>query len=149
MECLYTFISPEMFREFIKPAYKKIYSAWRELGVELIIHHGDSYAATLVPDMIDVGIDIWQGVLVSNDVPALVRQYGGKISFMGGIETEKVEHDGWTREEVREEVRRACTECGKLYYIPSICQGGPGSVYPGVYEAISQEIDAFSGEYFR
>lgn len=144
-----TFISPEMFREFIKPAYERIYRAWREGGVELIIHHADSYAATLVPDMIDVGIDIWQGALFSNDVPALVKQYGGKISFMGGIETEKVEYDGWTVEDVKAEVQRVCTQCGKHYYIPCICQGAPGSVYPGVYEAISAEIDRINREYFK
>ena len=143
-----TFLSPEMFREFIKPAYEKIYAAWREGGVQVIVHHSDSFAATLVEDMIDMGIDIWQGVLTTNNVPELVKKYGGKISFMGGIETEKVDFGGWTQEGVREEVRRACNECGKHYYIPCVCQGGPGSSYPGVYEAISEEIAAYSKEYF-
>ena len=142
-----TFLSPEMFREFIKPAYQKIYAVWRECGVQVIIHHSDSFAATLVEDMIDMGIDIWQGVLTTNNVPELVKKYGGKISFMGGIETEKVDFGGWTQEGVREEVHRACDECGKLYYIPCICQGHPGSCYPGVFEAISQEIENYNKEY--
>ena len=37
------FLSPEMFREFFVPAYKKIYGFWKENGVELIVHHSDSY----------------------------------------------------------------------------------------------------------
>ena len=46
-----------MFEEFILPSYKKIYGYYKSHGVELIVHHSDSYAATLVPYMIDMGID--------------------------------------------------------------------------------------------
>ena len=82
-----TFLSPDMFREFIKPAFMKIYGYYKEHGVQLIIHHSDSYAATLVPDMIDMGIDIWQGVMNTNNIPELIKKYGGKITFMGGIDS--------------------------------------------------------------
>jgi hypothetical protein len=81
-----SFLSPEMFDEFITPAYKKIYGFWKANGVEIIIHHSDSYAANLVPSMIECGIDSWQGVMSTNDVPALVKEYGGKITFHGGID---------------------------------------------------------------
>ena len=110
--------------------------------------HSDSYAATLVPDMIDMGIDVWQGVMTSNDIPALIKQYGPKITFMGGVDSADVDHPGWTREEVRKEVRRACDECGKLYFIPGASQGLPLSTYEGVYEAMTEEIDAYSKECF-
>jgi hypothetical protein len=143
-----TFISPEMFREFYKPAYQKIYGYYKSHGVELLIHHSDSYAATLVPDMIDMGIDIWQGVMTSNDIPTLIKNYGGKISFMGGIDSAAIDHPGWTREEVAREVRRACTECGKLYFIPGASQGLAMSTFPGVYDATSEEIDKMSKEMF-
>ncbi len=143
-----TFISPEMFREFYKPAYQKIYGYYKEHGVELLIHHSDSYAATLVPDMIDMGIDIWQGVMTSNNIPELIKKYGGKISFMGGIDSAAIDHPGWTREEVAREVRRACEECGKLYFIPGASQGLAMSTFPGVYEATTEEIDKMSKEMF-
>ncbi|POP31733.1 uroporphyrinogen decarboxylase [Lactonifactor longoviformis] len=143
-----TFISPEMFGEFYLPAYKKIYSCYRENGVELIVHHSDSYAATLVPYMIDMGIDIWQGVMTSNNIPELIQKYGPQISFMGGIDSASIDHPGWTKEEVRREVQRACRECGKLYFIPGASQGLPLSTFEGVYEATSEEIDAVSREMF-
>ena len=82
-----TFISPAMFEEFFLPAYKKIYKRYRDNGVELIVHHSDSYAATLVPYMIEMGVDIWQGVMTTNNVPELIKKYGGQISFMGGIDS--------------------------------------------------------------
>ena len=58
-----------MFEEFIYPAYKDIYGVYKENGADLIVHHSDSYAATLVPYMIDMGISIWQGVMTTNDIP--------------------------------------------------------------------------------
>lgn len=143
-----TFISPDMFGEFFVDAYKEIYGYYKSHGVELIVHHSDSYAATLVPHMIDMGIDIWQGVMTSNNIPDLIQKYGGKISFMGGIDSASVDHPGWTREEVKQEVRRVCKEYGKLYYIPSASQGLNMSTFEGVYEALSEEIDNCSREMF-
>lgn len=32
-------------------------------------------------------------------------------------------------------------ECGNKYLIPCIAQGGPGSVYPGVYKSLCDSID--------
>ena len=67
---------------------------------------------------------------------------------MGGIDSAKVDFPGWTEEIVAAEVRRACEECGKLYFIPNASQGLPMSTYPGVYEALSREIDNMSKEMF-
>lgn len=143
-----TFLSPDMFREFIKPAYEKIYGYYKSHGVELIIHHSDSFAATLVPDMIDVGIDIWQGVMRSNDISKLIKEYGGKITFMGGIDSADVDFPGWTPEIVANQVDRACKEFGKHYFIPNASQGLPVSTFPGVYEELTKQIDLCSKKYF-
>ena len=143
-----TFISPEMFEEFFLNPYKQIYGYYKSHGVELIVHHSDSYAATLVPYMIEMGIDIWQGVMTTNDIPELIRRYGGQITFMGGIDSAKVDYPGWTREAVAREVRKACETCGTRYFIPSASQGLAMSTFEGVYEAVSEEIDAMSREMF-
>lgn len=143
-----TFLSPQMFADFFVEPYKKIYDYYHDHGVELVIHHSDSYAATLVPSMIEMGIDIWQGCMESNNVPELIQKYGGSISFMGGIDNKAVDFDGWTQEDCRKAVRKACDACGSKFYIPCITQGGPGSVYPGTYMGLSQEIDIYSQEVF-
>lgn len=70
-----SFISPDMFDEVILPAYEKIYGYWKANGVQLIIHHSDSYGANLVPSMIRMGIDIWQGCMYGNNIPELVKKY--------------------------------------------------------------------------
>lgn len=138
-----TFMSPDMFREFIKPCYEKIYGYYRDHGVDIIIHHSDSYAETLIPDMIDLGVDVWQGALKnSNDLPALIDKYGGKISFMGGIDDQVVDVDNWTPESVRQEVFDSIDELKDGgFFIPCLTQGGPFSLYDGVYDEVTKAID--------
>lgn len=139
----FSFISPDMFDEFILPAYEKIYGYWKANGVQLIIHHSDSYGANLVPSMIRMGIDIWQGCMYGNNIPELVKKYGGKISFQGGIDNGKVDKTDWKKEEVEAEVRKVIREVGsKNYFIPATVMGEPGSVFPGVYDYISDVICA-------
>jgi len=143
-----TFMSPAMFEEFILPAYKKIYGFYKDNGVEVIVHHSDSYAATLVPFMIDMRMDIWQGVMTTNNIPELIKEYGGKITFMGGLNNGELDKEDWSREEIAEHVEKGCKECGKLYYIPCLIQGAPGSTYAGVYDTVNEEIDKVSAKMF-
>ena len=138
-----SFISPEMFDEFILPAYEKIYGYWKANGVQLLIHHSDSYGANLVPSMIKMGIDIWQGCMYGNNIPELVKTYGGQISFQGGIDNGKVDRPDWTKEELEEEVRKVIREVdSRNYFIPATVMGEPGSVFSGVYDYITDVIRA-------
>ena len=143
-----TFMSPDMWREFIKPAYAKIYGYYKAHGVEVIVHHNDAFSATLVPDMIDVGIDVWQGVVSTNNVAELVEKYGDKISFMGPVDSAKVDFPGWTKEVVREQVWKACETFGTKSVIHGASIGGPMSSLPGVYQAITDAIDEYNAEKF-
>ena len=143
-----TFMAPEMFAEFYLEPYKQVYGYLHDHGVELIVHHSDSYCETLVPYMIEMGIDIWQGVMTTNNIPAMIEKYGGQISFMGGINSATIDHANWSAEQIESEVRRACTEYGKLYFIPGASQGGPNSTFPGVYECVDEMIDKVSADLF-
>ena len=91
--------------------------------------------------MIDMGIDIWQGTMSSNNIPELIQKYGDKITIMGGIDSASVDRPDWTPELVEKEVRRVCEENG-------ITQGLGISTFPGVYETASEVIDKISKEKF-
>ena len=144
-----SFLAPDMFEEFIVPAFKKIYGYYKENGVELIVHHSDSYVANLAKFMPEMQIDILQGCTTTNNVPELVKEWGPKgVSWMGDLDNGMLDKPDITREEIAAEVRRACEQNGKLYFIPNLARGLAGSTYPGVYEAISEEIDKMSKEMF-
>ncbi len=142
------FMSPEMFDEFLLEPYKQIYGYYRDHGVEMIVHHSDSYAADLVPEMIEMGVDVFQGCMETNHIDQLIEKYGDKISFMGGIENRAVDFENWTDENCDKVVRRVCEQYGMQHFIPCIAEGGPGSVYPGVYMSLSNSIDKLNEEKF-
>ncbi|MEG1619709.1 MAG: uroporphyrinogen decarboxylase family protein [Eubacterium sp.] len=143
-----TFLSPAMFDEFILPGYKKIYQFYKDHGVELIVHHSDCFAATIVPEMIEMGVNVWQGCMTTNNVPELIEKYGQKITFMGDIDSGVVDFPGWNREITEKYTRKACEECGKVHFIPCLTQGLGFSSFPGVYEATDEIIDELSKEMF-
>lgn len=136
-----TFFSPEMFAEFFEQPYKTLYGYYKNHGVDLVIHHSDSYAATLVPTMINMGIDIWQGVTTTNNIPELIKEYGGSISFMGGVNNLDVDIADWSNTNTYHNVNKIVQACGNKYFIPCNTLGGPSSCYPGVYEATSRAIE--------
>ena len=143
-----SFISPAMFREFFLKPYQTLFTYWREHGAEMIYMHNDSYSANLVPLLIESGIDVWQGCTTRCNVPALVQEFGGRMTFMGDIDSGVVDTPDWTPELIEREVRRACTTNGKLHFIPCMTMAAPPSLYPGVFECLTENIDKMSKEMF-
>ena len=145
------FMDPDTYREFFKDRYEKLYRHIKEIGKEvgkdiIVIHHADSHCAEIIDDMADMHIDIWQGALPSNDIPALQRHLMGKKPYlMGGIDAGIVDNPFSTEEEVRQEVQRAIHDSEALPgFIPCITYGLPESIRPGIFEMISEEIEKYN-----
>ena len=144
-----TFLRPSMFDDYFLEPYKQIYGYYHDHGVEMIVHHADSWCASIVPEMIEMGIDVWQGPMHSNNVPELVKKYGKQITFMGEIDNKFVDFEQWTPEICREVAERSIESVGTPEgFIPCITQGGPGSVYAGTYEELWKAIDNYNIRHF-
>ena len=143
------FMSPETFEQIMLPAYKKVYGFYKDNGVDIIVHHSDSYAVEYVPYMIEMGVDVFQGAVSENNIPALVEKYGDKICFHAGLDNGKFDVANWSAEAMEAELDRVIRECGGKHIIPGLTMGGPGSLYPGVYEAVDEIIDRLSKKYFK
>ena len=142
------FMRPETWREFIKPQYEKTYQYIHDQGVK-IIHHSDSFLEPIIEDMVDLKIDVWQGGLPQNDIPAILKQLDGRMTLMGGLDAGIVDREDSTEEEIRREVRKACEEYGSCgHFIPSITYGGPGTIYPEHDVIINDEIDKYNREVY-
>ena len=143
-----TFIAPAMFEDYFLDSYKQIYKYYHDHGVEVIVHHADSYAATLVPDMIEMGIDIWQGAMSSNNIPELLEKYKGQITIMAGIDTAWVDKPDWSREEISMVVNRELDKYDPHGFIPCMTIGGPFSTFKEVYGLTTEEIDKYNQKRF-
>ena len=137
------FMHPDMWRAFFKEPYRRFYGYIRSRGC-IAIHHADSYLVPIVDDMAEIGIQVWQGVLPENDIPALQRHLQGKLVLMGGIGA-AIDRSDATAEEVCDYTRRTLRSCCPGgHFIPSITYGLPGAVYPHIDRYIDETIDAYN-----
>lgn len=137
------FMKPDMWREFFKEPYRRFYGYIRSRGV-IAIHHADSYLAPIVDDMAEIGIQVWQGVLPENDIPALQRHLKGRLVLMGGLGA-SIDRVDAQPDEILAYARSALERyCPGGHYIPSITYGLAGTVFPHVDQYLDQAIDEYN-----
>lgn len=142
------FVSPDIWREFFKPRYEKLFSFLHDNGV-IVMVHADSFLEPIIQDMIDVHIDVWQGAIPENNIPEIQKITKGKMLLMGGLDASLVDVADYDEETIRAEVRRACDEyVPGGGFIPCLTYGAEGSIFPGVNDIIMDEIKAISPKYF-
>jgi len=99
-------MSPRMWRKLIKPELARIYKAAKEAGL-ILFHHSCGNVMEIVPDLIEIGVDVLDSVQPNtNDRAKLKELYGNRLSFMGGMDTHYALSQG-TAEEIEEEVKRS------------------------------------------
>lgn len=112
------FFSPELWREYIKPNEEKYVKRIHEYG-GIYMHHSCGYIKQIIPDLVEIGIDAIEPMMVKNDMAECLEKYGDKITFCGGIDNRIIDREDSTEEEIRAEVRRAMDAyVGKGRYIP-------------------------------
>lgn len=117
------FLPPRIWRELIKPLQKEISETIHECGM-IYMHHADCICQPIVEDMVEIGVDIWQGVIAQNDIVEIQRITQGKLAMCGGIDGPKIDIENITEEDIRAEVRRAIdTYCPGGRFYPSIPNG--------------------------
>ncbi len=81
------FMSPAMYREIIQPAHKRTIDYAHSHGLPVIMH-SCGMVEPLLPGMLDAGIDCLQVIEVKAgmDLIKLYKEYGDRLSFMGGID---------------------------------------------------------------
>ena len=98
-------MSPEFYRQFIKPLEKKLYARIHDLAPRaFLFRHCDGAIYPLIDDLIEVGVDILNPVQTSSEgmgADRLKRAFGKRICFHGAIEKVR-----GTQEEIALEVER-------------------------------------------
>jgi len=141
------FFSPAKFRELLKPHYERLYGYIKKRGV-LIQHHADCFCQGLEKDMVDLGVDMWQGVLPTNDIKAIQKNVAGKMLLMGGLEQAVIDRADATEEEVRAEVRRAIDEYAPGgSFLP--CIGSIECINEWVTPVVIDECNRYGAEWIK
>ncbi len=107
-------LSAPMWRRWLKPRLGRVVAAARRVRPDvLVFYHCDGDIRPIIPDLIEIGVDILNPVQPECMDPAeLKNKYGDRLSFWGTIGTQTTMPFG-SAEDVRREVRLRMETAGK------------------------------------
>ena len=139
-------VSPQMYRDLIKPRHKKMVAALKSLCQAKILLHTCGSVYDILDDLIEIGIDALNPVQVSakNMEPEQLKtRFGDRLTFWGAIDTQEV-LPFRKPQDVREEVRRIIDAMGDNGgYVISSVQNIQADVPPENIVAMLQEAKAY------
>ena len=102
-------MSVPMWRRWLKPRLARVIAAARAANPDvLIFYHSDGDATAIVPDLIEIGVQILNPVQPECMDPfALKKKYGDRLSFWGTLGTQSTLPFG-TPDDVRRDIQLRC-----------------------------------------
>jgi len=107
-------MAPETWRRFLKPRMAAFIRMCREYGVA-IRYHSCGGIRPIIPDLIEIGVDVLnpvQALAAGMDPEGLKRDFGDRLTFNGGIDTQGLLPNA-SEEEVRESTRKLIDVVGR------------------------------------
>lgn len=107
-------ISPAMWRRVFKPRMARFFAELKRINPHVkIAYHSDGLIDPIIPDLIEIGLDVLNPIQPACMDPArLKREYGDKLCFWGSIDEQHILPFG-TPADVRKEVLTRLGTIGK------------------------------------
>lgn len=100
------FISPELFRKFVLPSFKRLIAVGKKYNKKIMLHScGSIYR--IIPDLIDAGVDILHPIQAqaAGMSASELAQYKNDLAFVGGIDAQTFFVNA-TPQQIKDEVHR-------------------------------------------
>ncbi|MCX7599574.1 MAG: hypothetical protein N2512_12025 [Armatimonadetes bacterium] len=121
-------ISPELFRKYMSPNYRKVVGFLRDAGIDIHMVDSDGNIDQLIPLWLEVGVNCVYPIEIAAgcDPLAYRRHYGRQLLMLGGIDKRALRG---TKEEVEAEVMSKVPELVKQGgYSPMVDHAVPPDV---------------------
>ncbi len=106
-------IAPDMWRRYFKAHYRRIFDEVHRCGMDVIFHSCGNVTA-IVPDLIDIGLDVLDPVQPgAMDVAEVARRFGGQLSFCGAIDDQRLGSS--SPRQIKDAVRRTVGTLGRPF----------------------------------
>jgi uroporphyrinogen decarboxylase len=107
-------ISPQTWRRFLKPRMAQFISTIKTINPSLkVAYHSDGNILPIIPELIEVGVDVLNPVQPrSMDPASLKKLYGSRLCFWGSIDEQQTLPFGGPND-VRDEVAQRLRTLGK------------------------------------
>ncbi len=83
-------ISPAAWRKWLKPLYAELIQRVKAINpATLVFYHSDGYIAPIIPELVEIGVDILNPIQPECMDPVKLKQeFGDRLSFWGTIGTQ-------------------------------------------------------------
>jgi uroporphyrinogen decarboxylase len=107
-------IAPDTWRRFFKPRLANFIAALKDINPDIkVAYHSDGYIYPIIPDLIEIGLDVLNPIQPRSMDPARVkRDFGDKLCFWGSIDEQHTLPFG-TPGDVAAEVKTRLTSLGR------------------------------------
>ena len=112
------FFSPKLWRNLIKPRLARMFATFREAGLPVIMH-SDGDIAEIMPDLVEIGLTVFNPVQPEVTNHAWLRKtFGNSLAYYGGVSTQSA-----MSRDAADKVCNAVRECARV-----LAPGGTGLV---------------------
>jgi uroporphyrinogen decarboxylase len=134
-------MGPGLWERFLKPRLARQYAAGKAAG-KFVTIHSCGMVQEVFPQLIDIGLDCFNPFQPEvMDVYEMKRLHGDRLSFWGGVSTQRLLPYG-TPDEVRTEARRLMAEVGNSGgYILAPAHSIPGDAKPENIMALIETVN--------
>jgi uroporphyrinogen decarboxylase len=102
---------PALWRKLYKPRLARLWQVYKEAGIT-VMHHSCGCVEEVIPDMIEIGLELLHPVQpLAMSIEKLAKEYGDKIAFHGGIDTQQLLPYG-TPKQVKDAVKHCVDTLG-------------------------------------
>jgi uroporphyrinogen decarboxylase len=107
-------MDPDLWRKFLKPRLAAVIKTAKDIKPDILVYyHGDGNITKIIPDLIEIGVDILNPVQPEcMDPVAIKNMYGNELSFWGTMGTQTTMPFG-TVDQVIETVKKMINHVGK------------------------------------
>ena len=133
-------INPKLWRKLFKPRYRKMFDAVHKSG-KFVHFHSDGYIIDIIPDLIELGVDIINVQMQVMGVDTLAERFGGKICFRSDLDRQQIMPFGTPRQvksHVKTIIRAFGSFDGGLIGCGEISQAEPFSNIVAMCEAFEK-----------
>jgi len=120
-------VSPDMFKKFFLPGYKKVTEFLRLNGINISMVGTDGNFDLLIPLFLEAGVNMFQPVEVAAgmDPVKLRKKYGKSFSMLGGIDKREISKG---EKEINNELKKLIPVIDNGGYIPTIDHAIPPDI---------------------
>ena len=133
-------LSPDLFREYIKPSYKRMMDSARSRGKGIHMH-SDGDIRTLADDLVDAGVQALNLQDLVNGVDWIKAKYKGKLCIDLDIDRQNVTVFGSPKDVddlIRHEVEELSDPAGGLMMVYGLYPGTPMENVIAVMDAMER-----------